>query len=371
MRILLAPDKFKGSMDAITVANIMEQTINTILPDAVTTLMPLADGGEGSLETFRQFAEYETVSEKVPDALGRLVEAEYLIDRNRNSAIIELSQASGLELLKLSERNPMNTSTFGTGLQIKSAIQKGAKNILLCVGGSATNDGGIGLAAALGYQFFDDHGEELEPIGKNLSRIRSINRQQILPALKHTQVSVACDVKNKLCGRSGAAYTYAPQKGANNDEVELLDNGLMNLATVIDKDLKVGVRDIPGGGAAGGVGAGSVAFLHAKLKSGARLILDQLHFNAKLSTHDWVFTGEGKIDETSFQGKLISEILNRSVQHQKSVALFGGQVEATPQCENVFFTEISPRTLPLGEALSRGEEFLDKAVRQFVRSHFI
>ena len=237
-----------------------------------------------------------------------------------------MSEASGYKLLLKLELNCMHTTSFGTGQLIHDALDRGAEQIVLGIGGSATNDGGIGMAKALGYQFLDADTKEVEPIGKNLSQIVDIKREQCHSRIKDVQFKVACDVKNPFYGKEGAAYVYGPQKGASKEEVALLDEGLQNLAQVILKEFGKDVQNIPGSGAAGGMGGGSVVFLGATLTSGIDLIKEMALFDESIHDADWIITGEGQLDSQTLSGKTIAGVLDSARKYQIPVAAFCGSV---------------------------------------------
>lgn len=325
--ITLAFDSFKGSLNSAEVADAFEEGLHTVLPHCVVRKVRIADGGEGTLEALIDTigGKYETVI--VNDPIGRPVYARYGIIEEGDTAVIELAAASGLTLLSHEERNPMTTDTYGTGQLIAHALHKGCKKILLCIGGSATNDAGVGLLRALGYRFIDIEGNELIGGGEVLQHIHKIDDTQILPQLTETQITVACDVDNSLWGTNGAAHIFAPQKGASPAMVCELDNGLRHFANIIRQFNGKDVSAIPGGGAAGGVGAALVAMLNAQLKSGIEMVLDTICFDDMMKDCDLVVTGEGKLDRQTLMGKAPTGILHRAKRQNVPVIAIGGVVD--------------------------------------------
>ena len=327
MKILIATDKFKDSLTAKEVCEGLKIGILRTFPTVEIEILPLADGGEGTLETLQSVWGGQFISCKVHDPLSRKIEANYLWIEEKQTAIIEMARASGIELLKQSERNCLITSTYGTGELIKDALEKGAKEIILTVGGSATNDAGTGMASALGYEFVDGNGKKIEPIGKNLINIFKIIRKNIHPKLFQTKFIVATDVSNPFYGKEGAAYVFSPQKGADNQAVECLDVGLQNINQLIRKDFKVDLQTVAGSGAGGGIGGGAIAFLNAEIKSAAQWILEINQVENKLKSANILITGEGKIDSQTWQGKLISQLVVQAQITQTPVILVCGTLQ--------------------------------------------
>lgn len=306
--ILIAPDSFKGTLSAEQVCNIIGKAFEDEIGDVNTKKLPLADGGEGLCDCMKQICGGKTLSAEVSGVFGKKMQAEYLILPD-NTAVIEMAACAGLPLAG-SDKNPELATTKGVGELISHAISNGAKSILLGLGGSATNDCGIGMASALGYEFLDAVGNILEPIGKNLSKINKIKcPENKIPV----PVFCACDVENPLYGESGAAYVFARQKGADDEMIARLDEGLKNISEVIKRDLGKDISSLEGAGAAGGLGAGAVVFLYAKLQKGIELILDKSGFDNLLTDADLVITGEGRLDNQSVQGKVISGVAKRAV----------------------------------------------------------
>lgn len=322
---ILVPDSFKGTLSAIEVCNIMKSSIKNLYKDANIISVPVADGGEGTVDAFLYALGGEKKSIWVSDAFNeQKILAHYAMLKD-DIAVIEMAACAGLPLVK-NRLEPDKTTTFGVGELIIDAINSGAKKIILGLGGSATNDGGCGMAAALGVKFKDEQDQEFIPTGGTLSKIYKIDMNNIYPKIKDIEFISMCDVDNPLCGRLGASAVFAPQKGADEDMVKLLDEGLAHLAKIIKRDLHIEVKDIKGAGAAGGLGAGSIAFLQSKLTKGIDVILDTINFDELVSKADIVFTGEGKFDSQSLHGKVVMGVANRSQKYKTPVIVVTGAI---------------------------------------------
>lgn len=366
MKILLCPDKFRGSLSAEEVCAAMTDGIRLVSPHIEVTAQPMADGGEGTLDILLHYTQGSRVKVLVEDPLGRPIEAEYGLSNDRRTAFVEMAVASGLRLLQQHEYNPLKTSTFGTGQLMAHALQSGAKRIVLGIGGSATNDAGIGMAAALGWQFLDQGGHSLVPNGESLSRIGSV----IPPAQPFdAEVIVACDVQNPLFGPEGAAQVYAPQKGADAATVAHLDAGLRHLADLTDA-LPQRASSRAGAGAAGGLGYGAMVFLNASLQEGVQLLMQETQFDHKLSGASLVLTGEGKVDAQTLQGKLIAGIARRAIQQGVPVAVLCGTLMLEPhqlrQMGVSYAASVLNRPMPLDDALAYGYEGVRNATFSLV-----
>ena len=324
MKILIATDKFKDSLTAKEVCEGLKKGILLTFSSAAIEVLPLADGGEGTLETLQSVWGGQFINCDVHNPLQRMIKANYLWISEKKTAVIEMARASGIELLNLKERNCLITSTYGTGELIKDALEKGANEIILTVGGSATNDAGTGMASALGYQFLDKDDKILEPIGKNLYYVAKINTQNIHHKLSKTKFTVATDVSNPFYGKEGAAYIFSPQKGADEEGVKVLDLGLQNMNELIKKEFKIDLQTVLGSGAGGGIGGGAIAFLNAEIKSAAQWILEINQIHDKLKNVDLLITGEGKIDSQTWQGKLISQLVLQAEKTETPVFLVCG-----------------------------------------------
>lgn len=336
MNILICPDKFKDSLTAQQVCEALEIGIKKRRPKSVIQLMPLADGGEGTLEVIKTIHGGEWIQKKVNDPLFRPIEANYLWLADQKIAYIEMSRASGIELLKIKERNPYLTSTFGTGELILDAIEKGASEIILTIGGSATNDAGIGMAAALGFKFLNKDQEELKAVGESLALIHSIIPSPLIHKIQGVKFKVITDVQNPLAGKEGAAYVFAKQKGANAEMIKYLDKGLINMQKLIGQTEKGVIGEMKGAGAAGGLGAGAIYFLQAEIAMGAEWLLTKIHFDRAVKKADYVITGEGKIDGQTWGGKLISQVIARCDKQFKQAILVCGVFE-DPEKLPIFF----------------------------------
>lgn len=322
---ILVPDSFKGTLSAIEVCNIMKSSIKNLYKDANIISVPVADGGEGTVDAFLYALGGEKKSVWVSDAFNeQKILAHYAMLKD-DIAVIEMAACAGLPLVK-NRLEPDKTTTFGVGELIIDAVNSGAKKIILGLGGSATNDGGCGMAAALGVKFKDEQDQEFIPTGGTLSQIYKIDMNNIYSKIKDVEFISMCDVDNPLCGRLGASAVFAPQKGADEDMVKLLDEGLAHLAKIIKRDLHIEVKDIKGAGAAGGLGAGSIAFLQSKLTKGIDVILDTINFDELVSKADIVFTGEGKFDSQSLHGKVVMGVANRSQKYKTPVIVVTGAI---------------------------------------------
>ncbi len=324
MKIIIAPDKFKDSLSGFEFCNAVAEGISTVLPDTNLIKMPLADGGDGTLEVIRYYLGGKKIRLKVNDPLFRPIEAEYLLSEESQTAFIEMARASGLHLLKEKDRNCMLTTSYGTGELIADAIDKGAQNIILGVGGSATNDLGIGMTAALGYRFLDCNGNPVQLTGNNLHLIQRIDARKVYNKLKDTEFIIASDVQNSLYGKNGAAYIYAAQKGASAEEIRLLDQGLRHLSKIIKEQYHIDLQQIPGSGAAGGLGGGAVAFFNGKIEAGIEIIKKIADFDQQIKDANWIITGEGKFDRQTFSGKVITGVLKAALKQEIPVAVFCG-----------------------------------------------
>ena len=308
MKILIAPDKFKGSLTAEEVTEAIAEGIRSVDPEIESIKFPLADGGDGTASILTNHFRGEFIHINVNNPLFEIIETVYGYAESIKTAFIEMSSASGLRLIPKEKQNPLYTTTLGTGEMIRDAINRGAKRILLGIGGSATNDAGTGMAVALGYKFLSRKGDELKPVGENLEAIHSIDDSNLLFNPSEFDIQVACDVDNPLYGKKGAAYIYSPQKGATPDTVKKLDKGLRNFARIIKEKYGTEISYLPGAGAAGGLGAGAVVFLNARLRPGIELVMDITEFEKQLESIDLIITGEGKIDEQTFRGKVINGV---------------------------------------------------------------
>lgn len=306
MKIIIAPQSFKGSLTAKEATNIILDSAKSVFPNAELIGLPIADGGDGTLETIIDATNGELINSNVKGPDNRIVEASWGLfnsEKNEKTAIIEMARASGLAMLDPNNLDPFNSTTFGTGELIINAVKNGAKKIILGIGGSATNDCGIGVAKAVGIKFLDSKKNEIDNNVANFSKIREINLNNFNPELKNIKFEVACDVTNTLCGIEGASYIYGPQKGASIDDIKILDKNLLHIGNLIEKELNLNVLNLKGGGAAGGLGAGMVAFFGATLRPGVDIIFDTLNVEEKIKDADLIITGEGQFDISSTYNK--------------------------------------------------------------------
>ncbi len=321
-KCIVISDSFKGTISSLEICRMAKQSVPKFFPHCQVLTVPVADGGEGTVDCFVEAIGVQPVTAAVTGPYGEPVQAVY--GRRGERAIIEMAAAAGLPMVG-ERRNPGETTTYGVGQLIAHAVEQGCREILLGLGGSATNDGGCGCAAALGVRFYDRQGKTFVPTGLTLEQIHRIDCARARQLLQGVSITVMCDVDNPLCGPRGAAHVFGPQKGADEAMVERLDRGLHHLAQVAARDLGVSVAELPGAGAAGGMGGGCVAFLGARLKSGIECVLDTVGFDAMLEGTDLVITGEGRIDSQSVHGKVISGIAGRTKPRNiPLVALVGG-----------------------------------------------
>ena len=303
MRVVIAPQSFKGSVSGPVAARAIQQGVLRVFPEAETVLVPIADGGDGTLDALVEATAGQIFTSRVKGPLQQRVRARWGVMGDGETAVIEMAQASGLALLPYKDRNPRHTSTYGTGQLIKRALDRGYRRIIVGMGGSATNDGGAGMAWALGARFYDSRGRPLLSGGAALSRLASIDVMGLHPALKRTEIIAASDVDNPLCGPEGASAVYGPQKGANASTVRTLDKALERYAAVIKESLGVDVAERRGAGAAGGLGAGLMAFCGGQVRSGIDIVCQVLDFDACLQGADLVITGEGRLDASTVYNK--------------------------------------------------------------------
>lgn len=326
MKIVVAPDSFKDCLSAKKVAENIAKGIYSVFPNAEIIKIPISDGGEGLLDALVEPSGGRLVSVSVKDPLFRNINANYGVLGDGTTAVVEMATASGLELLKENERNPLITSTFGTGQLINDALDKGCTKIIIGLGGSATNDGGVGMIKALGGKFLDKEGNEIDNGGAALKNLYTIDMSNLDKRLLDCEFVGACDVSNPLTGSEGASFVYGGQKGGNLSDLKLLDDSLIKYASVIKSNLGIEVNVIEGAGAAGGMGAALLAFFHAKLFRGIDLIIDALQIENSIRTADLVFTGEGKIDTQTLYGKTISGVAKVAKKHNIPVVVITGKV---------------------------------------------
>jgi len=371
-KIIIASDSFKGCLSSLDVARAAEKGIRKVLPDCEVVGIPVADGGEGTTEALVDAMNGRFVSCNVHDPLMNRIQVEYGILGDDLTAVIEMASASGLTLVPPALRNPMLTTTYGTGELIKDALQRGCRRFLIGIGGSATNDAGTGMLQALGFRFYDTNGNELGKGGQILDQITYIDSANAIPALQEAVFTIACDVNNPFSGENGAAYIYGPQKGADAAMVRQLDNGLKHFATVIHDSLGKDIDSIPGAGAAGGLGGGFLAFLPATLKRGIQMVLEAVDFESRIQHADLIITGEGKLDRQTGMGKTPAGILAAGKRQQIPVIAIGGAVEETDALVQQGFLavmSIQPGPVSLEQAMDQtfAAVHVERVVEQIVR----
>ncbi|MGG0848746.1 glycerate kinase family protein [Peribacillus simplex] len=369
--IVLAPDSFKESMTAKEACEAMERGIKKVNDKITCIHVPMADGGEGTIQSLVDATGGEFHSLNVIGPLGNEVEAHYGILRDGETGVIEMASASGIQLVPLEKRNPLITTTYGTGQLIKACLDHGVKKLLIGIGGSATNDGGAGVVQALGGKLLDKEGKELRFGGSELGKLARINLTELDPRLKHVVVEIACDVTNPLCGESGASRIFGPQKGANPEMVEILESNLRKYANVIKEQLNKEVLDIPGAGAAGGLGAGLIVFLNGALKKGIDMVIEYTGLEEKIKVADMVWTGEGSIDFQTQYGKTPYGVATVAKKYNKRVIALAGRVSGDIDIlyekgiDSLF--SILQGASSLEEALANGKENLEKTAESIIR----
>lgn len=372
MNILIAPDSFKGSLPATRFCEICAHAIGAIAPDTNVSLLPLADGGEGTVDATLYSTPGERIRIQVKDPLGRPIPAEYALIEAGHCAVIEMAAASGLPLLANDERDPRITSSFGTGQLIFDALERGCRKVVLGLGGSATNDGGAGALQALGFEFLNDQGDPLEPGGSALRQLQTIRSDNAHPALPDTEFILAADVDNPLLGPTGATAVFGPQKGVSPDLFDELEDALANFATVLDRHLGKEYAGIPGSGAAGGMGAGCMALLNAELRSGFSVIRELTRLDAHFESGalDLVITGEGEVNEQSLAGKLPVSLAKLARKHGVPVVVIAGNAGSTdlPLQEAGITASLSivDRPMTLAEAMQNTEMLLTRCISRLI-----
>ncbi|KYG60064.1 glycerate kinase family protein [Planococcus maritimus] len=355
MKVLIAMDSFKGSLSSKQGSEAIAAGIKEVYPSADTKMLPLADGGEGTVEALVEATKGTLFTVPVIGPLQEKIEATYGVLGDHRTVVIEVAAACGLPLIREEQRNPLIATTFGVGELINDAIERGYRDFIIGLGGSATNDGGVGMLQALGFQFQDRHGKEIELGGQSLKDIRRIDAENVSPALSEAQFNVACDVTNPLYGETGAAYIFGPQKGATPEMVEELDQGLRNFARIASEDLGKDIQNPPGAGAAGGLGAAFIGFLQGELKSGIELILESVKMEEQIKGVDIVVTGEGKLDGQTSMGKTASGVAQLAKKMGvPAIALAGSITEEAADLNEIGITSyfsILTKPMTLNEAI--------------------
>lgn len=372
MKILVAPNAFKECLTAIQVTNSLTKGIKNAYPLAECIPFPLSDGGDGFLEIIKTCLTGEVFVHFVQGPRGDKLQSSLFYQSKEKTVFLEMAQSSGLARLSVDKRNPLFTSSLGTGEMLVQALLLNPERIIIGLGGSATCDGGIGLAHALGLRFLDKAGQTLEPYAYNLASIANIDFSRLSPRWKDVSVEAFCDVQNPLIGDQGAAKTYAPQKGASLEEVEQLEQGLTHFAKVIEQTLGYKIANLPYGGSSGGVGAGLFAFLGAKLFSGAQALLQCLEAEKQIKNADLVLTAEGRLDSQTIYGKIPFEVAKLAQKQKRPCFVFAGQI--APESEKLHsfgmsaLFSICPYPLSLAEAFSQAETFLSRSAEEAFRA---
>ena len=373
MKFVLAPDSFKGSLSALQVCQAMERGIAGVFPDATVEKLPMADGGEGTVDALISSTGGRREKAKVAGPLGHPVQAEFGILGDGRTAVIEMAAASGLPLVPVSSRNPLKTTTFGTGQLMRVAIEKGCRKLIIGIGGSATTDCGTGMAQALGVRFYDRHGREIPDYmcGELMGKVGSIDVTQMHPLLKETKVTVACDVDNPLLGEHGAVMVYSRQKGATEAQLQILEENMGRIIDVIEQTIGRRLRDVPGAGAAGGLGAGLMAFVDAELKPGVQLVMEACQFDKRIAGASLILTGEGKADAQTIYGKTISGVATAAKKQNIPVIVLAGSVSG--EAKNLYeigvtaMFSICPGPITLQQAKNRARQLIENTTEQVMR----
>ena len=371
MKVVIAMDSFKGTLSACEACEIVAKSISEVTPDVQVVIKPMADGGEGTAEAMIRAANGRWIPQRVMGPLSDMeVEAGFAWFDADKMALVEMASASGLELLSRGQANPLKTTTYGTGQLIEAASKYGAQKILLAVGGSATVDGGLGAATALGWKFLDRKGNPIPLGGAGLSQIAKMVKPR---DFNIPPVEVLCDVENPLCGEQGAAKVYGPQKGATPKMVEQLERGLANLAALVNKELHRDIDNVPGAGAAGGLAAGAMAFMNATVVSGIETVMARSNLAEQFQSAEWVITGEGSFDRQSLYGKVISGIAKLASRTKARIVVIAGRVDVPPQeYQKLGITAaIACQTddMSLDYALANSRTLLHAAAQQFARKY--
>lgn len=354
-QIVIAADSFKGSLSSSEVAEAFAEGWHEIAPDCNIRKVRVADGGEGTLEALVEMLQGDYVELTVHDPLHRPIKTRYGVVDSGTTAVIEMASASGLTLLASEEHNPMVTSTYGTGEMVADALARGCRKVLLGIGGSATNECGVGMFRALGYRFLDRNGKELSGGGEILEQIAKIDDSQRIEGLDKCEFVVACDVTNPLYGEQGAAHIFAPQKGADTAMVEALDRGVQNFAEVVKRHNGAEIAEMEGAGAAGGLGGGIMALLNSRLERGIELVLEVIRFDQIIEGSDFVITGEGRLDGQTVMGKAPKGILAAAQRQNIPVIAIGGAVEWCDELRDTGFDSIecvTPEGMDKKEAMT-------------------
>lgn len=370
-KIVIAPDSFKESLNALEVANAIEKGFKEVYPEATFVKIPMADGGEGTVQSLVDATNGRIITKNVTGPLGEDVEAFFGILGDGKTAVIEMAAASGLHLIPPQKRNPLITTTWGTGELIRSALDYGIDHIIIGIGGSATNDGGAGMAQALGAKLLDESGKQINYGGGNLDKLSAIDISELDQRLQKVKLEVACDVDNPLVGPQGASAVYGPQKGATPEMITILDKNLSHYAGVIERDLGQDVKNIPGSGAAGGLGAGLIAFTNAELKTGVDIIIEATKLSEQLKEATLVITGEGRIDAQTIYGKTPVGVAKTAKKYNLPVIAIAGSI--SNDCHLVYehgidaVFSITPGIISLQESLNNASLYIYQTAKNIAK----
>lgn len=374
MKIVIAPDGFKGNLSALQVARAIDKGIKRVVPDALTTIKPMADGGEGTVQALVDATGGKSMTTEVTDPMGGHVLAHWGLLSDKVTGVIEMAAASGLPLVPLEKRNPLLTTTYGTGELILAALESGCRKLIIGIGGSATNDGGAGMAQALGARLLDSTGADLPFGGAALANLERIDVTNLDSRLADCEVLIASDVTNPLCGAQGASAVYGPQKGATPEMVAQLDTALSHYADVIQRDLGIRVKDMPGAGAAGGLGAGLIVFLKAKVIPGIDIVIQATNLVEHLKDADLVFTGEGRLDSQTARGKVPTGVAKKAKEFSLPVIAIAGEIlddyHVVYEHGIDAVLSIAPGPISLSQSMAEAERLItdtaERAIRLFL-----
>jgi len=369
MKVVVAIDSFKGSLSSLQAGNAVKEAVLRLDSECEVAVKPLADGGEGTVEAMSSAQGAKTVELTVSGPLMQPVNAKYCILENTNTAVIEMAAAAGITLISAEERNPLNTTTYGVGELIKDALSKGCRRFIIGIGGSATNDGGAGMLAALGFELMDKSGNPIALGAKGLKELCAIKTDNALPQLKECVFNIACDVKNPLCGEKGCSAIYGPQKGATDGMIKDMDGWLESYAKIAEGVSQKADKDYPGAGAAGGLGFAFLAFTNATLRSGVEIILEETELEEEIKTADIVVTGEGRLDSQTVMGKAPIGVASLAKKYGKKVIAFSGCVTDDAEVCNAHgidaFFPILRAVTPLAEALDTENAYKNLAATAY------
>lgn len=371
MNIVIAPDSFKGSLSAREVGLAIERGINRALPESVTKVIPMADGGEGTMDCLIDATKGQFVKTSVQDPLGRIIDSGFGVLGDGMTCVIEMAMSSGLYLIESQERNPLITTTYGVGQLIRAALDQGCRNFIMAVGGSATNDGGAGMLQALGVDLLDAEGNQIGYGGGSLDKLAMIRTSRLDPRIAESRFTVACDVDNPFVGTKGASAVFGPQKGASVEMVKQLDNNLKHFADAIERERGIAIHDLPGTGAAGGLSGGILAFLNGVLESGVSIVTRVTELEAAVREADLVITGEGQVDFQTAHGKTPFGVAKVAQAHGVPVIVLAGSIgkgidSLYPHGVTAVLSIVN-RPMTLEEAMKQTAPLLEEAAEQILR----